>query len=174
MRTRNIIITDLETTGLDASIHEIIEIGALLVDIETLKVMHELSIKVLPTNIQTASFKALEVNGYNELAWRNAIHLLDAIELYSACAKDAIFCSHNVAFDWSFMQAAFRKTGVQDTIDYHRLDIFTMAYTSLKNSRLEKFSLNEIALRLGIDKEPTPHRAINGALVAYEIFKRLV
>ncbi|MBI2591220.1 MAG: 3'-5' exonuclease [Candidatus Brennerbacteria bacterium] len=171
---RPIAITDVETTGLDPTIQEIIEVGLVLVNQQTLEIIDTLDVKVRPKHLETATEFALKLNGYNAIDWHNALALQAVMLIYSAKAKDAIFCAHNVTFDWSFILKAFNKTGVENLMDYHPIDLFTMALMKLRNSGLEKFNMNEVAKYLGIPEEPMPHRAINGAMTAYEIYKRLV
>ena len=171
---RPIAITDVETTGLDPTIQEIVEIGLVVVNQQTLEMLDTLDVKVRPEHLETADKRALELNGYNEADWQNALTLQAAMSLYSDKTKDAIFCAHNVTFDWSFILEAFKKTYVKNQMDYHRVGLFTMAWMRLRNSGLEKFNMNEVAKYLGIAEEPMPHRAINGAMTAYEIYKRLV
>jgi len=173
MGSRPIAITDLETTGIDPRRHEIIEMGLLVVDQNSLGVMESLDLKVRPEHLKTASPNALLLNGYNEDDWIDAVSLSRAMTEYSRRVKGAIFCSHNVTFDWSFMEEAFRTTGVTATLDYHRLDLFTMGWMLLKGQGLSDFNLNKLAKNLGIGEEPMPHRAINGARTAYEVLKRL-
>lgn len=171
---RPIAITDVETTGLDPTIQEIVEIGLVLVNQQTLEIVDTLDVKVRPEHLETATEFALKLNGYNVADWQNALTLQIAVTLYSEKTKGAIFCAHNVTFDWSFILEALKKTGVKNLMDYHRVDLFTMAWMKLHNSSLEKFNMNEVAKYLGIPEEPMPHRAINGTMTAYEIYKRLV
>ena len=170
---RPIAITDVETTGLDAVKHEILEIGLVLVDQRTDEVIDTLNIKVKPEHIETADPNALKINGYDPENWLNAVSLLEAMTLYSHKAKNAIFCSHNVTFDWSFIAAAFKKAGLKSTLDYHRLDLFSLIWAKTKDSNIESFSLSKVALFLGLPEEPLPHRAINGARTAHEIYKKI-
>jgi len=171
---RPIAITDVETTGLDPTIQEIVEIGLVVIDQQTLEILDTLDIKVKPEHIETADEFALKLNGYNKTDWKNAITLKEAMSIYGEKTKDAIFCAHNVTFDWSFIFEAFRKTGIKNQMDHHRIDLFTMIWMKLRNLDFEKFSLNEVAKHLGIPEEPMPHRAINGTMTAYEIYKKLV
>ena len=55
-----VIFTDLETTGFKAGHHEIIEIGAVVTNSD-LEIIDEINLKVIPTRIETASSRALEV-----------------------------------------------------------------------------------------------------------------
>ncbi|MEK7462857.1 MAG: 3'-5' exonuclease [Patescibacteria group bacterium] len=171
--TRPIAITDVETTGLDPKVHEIVEIGLVIIDQTTLEIINKLNIKVKPEHIETASEYALKLNGYNVADWEKAISLPEAMALYAEKTKEAMFCAHNVTFDWSFIDAAFKKTGVKNEMDYHRLDLFTMAWLKFSDSGLEKFNMNEIAKFLGIPEEPMPHCGITGAMTEYEIFKEI-
>ncbi len=174
MRQRSIAITDLETTGLDPSIQEIVEIGLVLVDQSTLDILGTLDVKVKPEHIETAGQTALKLNGYNEADWRDALSLTEAIAQYIAKTKDAIFCASPVTFDWSFMEAAFRKTNLKHEMDYHRLDVFSMAWQTLRHTDLQKFNGDYLLEFFGLEKEPPVHRAINGAMKDYEIFKKLM
>jgi DNA polymerase-3 subunit epsilon len=170
----SIAITDLETTGTDPRLHEIIEIGLILIDQHSLIILDSLDLKVKPEHIETASESALKLNGYNAIDWQDSISLKETMELYSHKTSGALFCSHNVTFDWSFINEAFHITGVENKMDYHRLDLFTMAWVLLRKSNIEKFSLDKISSFLGLEEEQIPHRAINGARKAYEVLKRLV
>ncbi len=117
MRSRPIAITDLETTGTDPQINEIIEIGLVLIDQTTLKILDTLDVKVKPEHIEAATEFALKLNGYNEAGWRDAISLREGVAQYIAKTKDAIFCASPVTFDWAFMAAAFRKTNLVHEMD---------------------------------------------------------
>ncbi len=171
---RPIAITDVETTGLDPQKHEIVEIGLVLIDQETGEVIDTLDIKVRPEHIETADEVALKLNGYNKADWQDAVSILEAIALYGEKAQNAIFCSHNVTFDWSFILEALKKAGLKSTLDHHRLDLFTLIWSKTKDSKIESFSLSRVAQFFGLPEEPLPHRAINGARTAHEIFKKII
>ncbi len=170
---RPIAFTDVETSGLDPQRHEIIEIGLVLVNQKTGEVIEILDVKVKPEHIETADEAALKINGYNEADWQDAVSTIEAITLYGEKAKNAIFCSHNVTFDWSFIAEAFKKAGLKSPLDYHRLDLFTLIWSKTKGSNIESFSLSKVAQFLGLPEEPLPHRAINGARTAHEIYRRM-
>lgn len=166
-------ITDVETTGLNFRIHEILEIGLVLVRPDTLDIVDTFEIKVKPEHIETASQKALEVNGYKPEDWANAISLKEAMEKYAEKTRDAVFAAHNVTFDWGFMDEAFKKTVVKDLMDYHRIDTWTAAHEKLRQAGLDKFSLQDLCLYLGIPPEPPVHRAINGAIKIRDVWQKL-
>lgn len=55
---RPLAITDIETTGLDAQLHEIVELAVLVVDPRTLKLRDRYTAKVRPENIRRANKRA--------------------------------------------------------------------------------------------------------------------
>ncbi len=174
---RPLAITDVETSGFDAPIHEILEIGLIVVDQKNLKILDEWTVKVKPRRIRTAAEKALKVCGYNKIDWLKAVDLKDAMKVYSKKTKNAIFLAHNSFFDWSFITEAFKQTGVEDYTDYHRLDLFSIAWGLSRNKKLKglaKFNLSELCKYFDIEPESSPHRALNGAYKALEVLKKLL
>ncbi|MFA6603335.1 MAG: 3'-5' exonuclease [Patescibacteria group bacterium] len=173
MSDRPIAITDIETTGLDPDTHEIIEIGLVLVDQKTLEILDTYEVKVRPEHLETAQPEALKVNGYDPADWQNAVPLAAAMAEYARRTRDAIFLAHNVSFDWPFVAKAFRKTGVRDEMSYHRLCNMSGARFLLHNKGLANFKQNQVAEFLGLEPEPEVHRALNGAMLAYQVFRIL-
>jgi DNA polymerase III alpha subunit (gram-positive type) len=172
---RHIAITDVETTGLDFHIHEIVEIGLIVIDQKTFKVIDEWNVKVKPSHIKTGAASAIKFCGYNKLDWANAMSLKEAMEIYSKKTKNAIFLAQNSFFDWSFISEAFKDTGVEDHTDYHRVDLFSIGWSKQKDfPKLKEFSLSGMCRYFEIPKEPMPHRAVNGARKAYEVLKKLM
>mgnify|MGYP001577745096 CR=1 FL=1 len=182
---RSVAITDVETSGFDAHTHEILEIGLIVVDQKNLKILDEWTVKVKPRRIRTAAEKALKVCGYNKIDWLKAVDLKDAMKVYSKKTKNAIFLAHNSFFDWSFITEAFKSTGVEDYTDYHRLDLFSIAWglsraessglsRNKKLKNLSKFNLSELCKYFDIEPEPAPHRALNGAKKELEVLKKLM
>lgn len=169
--TQIIAIVDVETTGLDPATAELIEIGAILVDRETGLSLGTLETKIAPTSIETAEPQALAVNGYNAAEWQNAPSLTDAMTKFAEFTRGATLMAYNVTFDYGFLREAFRKTGVQDTMRYQRLDLLTLAWSKLPPSA--SYSLKNVCIALGLEPEPAVHRGINGAMKAFEVYQAL-
>jgi DNA polymerase III subunit epsilon len=173
LKTKNIAITDLETSGLDPYRHEILEIGLVLIEQPSFDIIDTLDIKVKPQNISTASSEALRINGYNEQDWKNAIPLREAMTRYFNKVKGATFCAYNVSFDLPFILQATKKTNIPSLLDYHTLDIPSLVLKKYKATELKRLNLNYVAGFLGLTPEPSIHRAINGAMLAYNVLKKL-
>lgn len=172
---RPLAITDIEATGLDWDTHEIIEIGLLVVDQDTLEVTDELDVKVAPRHIEAADPESLRIAGYKEKEWEDALSLELAMELYAKKVKDALFVAHPMTFDFSFIDRAFKETGVKNPMHYHQLDLFSMAWLlKREDEKLDNVTLHELTKHFDLEAEPTPHRAIYGARLTYEILKKLV
>src|SRR3989344_5664356 len=92
---RPLAITDIETSGLDAHIHEILEIGVIIVDQKRLTVKDEWHTRIKPRNLLAASKKSLEISGYHYKDWLYAPELRDAIKIYAKKTKHAVFTAHN-------------------------------------------------------------------------------
>lgn len=172
-------IIDLETTGFDPRKHEIIEIGCVVVDEMTLEVIDQFDMKIKPEYIEDADPGAFKVNGYNEEEWKDGITLHQAMmQLYERLVpvpgEKCLFMSYNVTFDWGFFQQALYKTGLPDPFNYHRLDLLTMAYCKIPHSKMQSWRLKSVCAYLRIVPEPKIHRGANGALKAYEVYKKLV
>ncbi len=167
-----IAMTDLETSGDIFGLHEILEIGLVVFDQNTFKILDTFNQKIKPLHIENAIPAALERNGYKEENWKNAGSLEEVIKIYAEKTKNCIFCAYNATFDWGFMNEAFRKTEVQDEMDYHRLDILSIAWAKGMD-KSEKWNLKTACEMFNIPPEPDVHRALNGAMIAYELFKKL-
>ncbi|GEM_PF-235989 len=184
---RLIAFTDLETTGLEkfrnhqplrgdiTPWHEIIEIGLVLINQKTLEVMDQWETKTKIQYPKRMSDKAQEVNGYDPEQWLSAMELEDALREYAKRTENADFAAHNNTFDWGFLEVASVQCGVPLKMDYHRIDLYTYAKAVLdvKGYKLESYRLSNLAEFLKLGKEPLPHRALNGAMKAYEVYKAL-
>jgi DNA polymerase III epsilon subunit family exonuclease len=170
MRERPIFFYDLETTGLNPGIHEIIEIGAVLVSQPDFQVIKTYEAKVIPEHIETASPEALKINHYDPENWRDAIPLAQAMREISEMAQDSIPAGYNVTFDWAFIQAALNQVGMPDPFYYHRVDVMSIAFAKLYNDQtFAKYSLSELCGFYGITNRMA-HTALADAQATYEVF----
>ena len=174
---RPLIITDLETTGLDGREHEVIELAALSVNQQTLTIENILNIKMRPTHIENADPMSLELNGYSEFEWDvDAKTQNEGWDDYFAFARNGIFCSYSVSFDWDFV-----KQGIRDhwsgsdrrygPFERHLIDIPSIAWGILGPQR--SISKNPVAQTLGFLPEGKPHTALAGARHAWQILRVL-
>lgn len=169
-----IAVIDLETTGLDVDTNEIIEIGGVIFDDTDFKIIDTIDLKVKPEHPEIHHPKAYEVNGYNEADWKDALPLYEAMKIFKEKTEGCMFCAHNIAYDYNFVQKAFAKTGLENKMDYHNIDIFTLAWAKIPHDEMPRWGLKAICEYLQIPPEPAIHRGINGAMAEYEVYKKLM
>src|SRR3989344_2899849 len=173
MRKHNLAFIDIETTGLNLLKHEIIEIGGVSTTPE-LNVLEEFELKIKPEKIETADRTALKINHYTPERWVSALSFSEAMQVFSEKVQNAIMVGHNVAFDAGFLEAAWSRANITNTLHYHKLDTISIAWAKLhREPDLEHFSLRELCLRFGIENKEA-HTALSDARATYELYKKLM
>ena len=165
-------VIDIETSGLDPNVHEILEFAGKLVDQKTLEVVYEISFRVRPLHIETAHPKALEVNGYTPEKWANAIDPEEAIHRIVNLCSGAIILGHNPRFDISFIEAAIKTYRVEKRIDYHMVDTVTLAVEHLVPLGLDSVSLVNVCKFLGIPND-NAHTAMGDVDRCLQVYRKL-
>ncbi len=176
MLQQPIAFIDIETTGLDKENHEIIELAAVITRMKDgeLVVTDELNLKVQPKHIETAEAQALRINGYNSADWLFAVSLEEAMKEFAKKTDGAIFAAHNITFDYGFIETAFKKAGVENTMHFHKLDTISLAFGILHtNDDIGKLSLRALCEKYGIENK-NAHSAFADAYATYEVFKKLM
>jgi len=164
---------DLETTGLDPSRHDIVEVAVLRVDARTLDVLAEHHTLVAPERLDDAQPEALAICGFSKAAWTSAVSLREALLAVAPLLEGALVAGHNVGFDWAFLEAGYRRAGLAlPRVDYHRLDTASLAWPLVASGELPSLSLDSVATFFGLDR-PRPHRALSDARCSLEIARRL-
>ena len=173
MRKHHLAFIDIETTGLSVLAHEIISIGA-VVTTPDFTVIEEFELKIHPEHIETADRAALKVNKYNTEDWEVAYTLKDALEIFAEKVKDCIMVGQNVSFDAAFLEYNFLKTGVKNTLHYHKLDTISIAWAHFHAHKgFEHFSLRDMCKHFGIENERA-HTALSDARATFELYKKLL
>lgn len=173
-RDRPLLFIDLEMTGLDPTVHEIIEVGALVVDGRTLEVKQEYEAKVKPEHIETADPEALKINGYKAENWTGAKQISEVLGDLNNLAPGALVVGWNMSVDWSFLESAHKKTGVKRTFDYHTIDILPLAWEyALKHSEIKEIKLSEFCKHFKIERGEK-HQAMADIKATYQVFRKLV
>lgn len=180
IKKQNLAFVDVETSGLDADRHEIIEIGCVLVsqdwsgDKPQFELIEEFELKIKMEHPENAEAQALRINGYDESAWLFAYNLPEAMKIFTEKTKDAIMVAHNVAFDFLFIEKAFRKTGIENKMHYHKLDTISIAFAKLHNVHdVDKFALHYLCAYFGVENKRA-HSALPDARATFEVYKKLM
>jgi len=171
---RPIAFVDCETTGLDPTRHEILEIGVIRVEGRTLETLGMFDLRVQPARIDEADPQALRVNGWNAEEWKDAVPLDVALVRTGPLLEGALLAGHNVSFDRAFLDAAWRSTGLpRPEMDHHVLDTATLAWPLLVAGLVESLSLDPVCRYLGIEAAQS-HRALIDARRSLEVARHLL
>ena len=173
MRKHNLAFIDVETTGLNAMKHEIIELGCVLAKPD-LEIIEEFELKIKPEHIEDAEPVALRINNYDPANWVFAYTLPQAMKIFSEKAKNTIMVGHNLSFDYGFLEHALIKCGIANTMHYHKLDTISIAWAKLhRQPDLDRFSLRELCSRFNIENKKA-HSALSDARATYELYKKMM
>lgn len=176
MLQQSLAFIDVETTGLDRDKHEIIELAAVVARMKdgVFTVVDQLDLKIHPEHIEDAEPQALRVNGYSEADWLFAVSLEDAMKSFAEKTEGAVFVAHNATFDYGFIESAFKKTGVENKMHYHKLDTISVAFGVLHSAEdVSKLSLKALCEKYGIENKKA-HSAFADAYATYEVFKAMM
>jgi len=168
LQDKPLVFVDVETSGLDPQVQEILEFAAVRDTGESMVT------KIKPKRIETASEYALKLNGYNEDDWADAPEMADILPEIVEFLKDSVIAGQNPRFDASFINAASKEHGIDLKVDYHVIDVATLTYEHLFPCGIESLSLKNVCEFLGIPPEPNVHRALNGALTARRVYHILL
>ena len=89
MRNHRLAFIDTEMTGFDPDVHELIEVGVVLVDQDwtlgepVFTIVEEIEFKIKPSHIETADPVSLKINKYNEEEWQDAVTLKEGMNMLS-------------------------------------------------------------------------------------------
>lgn len=165
-----LLFLDLETGGLDAHSHEIVEVGAVLTSPDGAIELGRIDARVRPLRPERIIPCVRRINGFSEEGWRDARPLEAVLAELLDLARGATLVGHNVGFDWGFIHRALRERGLDWTGNGRYLD--TMALAPWAGRGLADRRLLTMAEHLGI---PTlgAHCAIVDAEMCRAVFLQL-
>jgi len=170
---RDIAFIDIETTGLEADYHEIVEIAALRADPSTLDIKGEMNARIHPEHPERCDPEAMQVNRYSAEHWKDAWDLRESLSKLTRVINGCILAGHNVHFDWSFLLAAYRRLEVvQPDVDYHLLDTASFAWPLVIAGVIDKPTLRSLCDLLGVSNDGA-HTARGDALRAMGVYRRI-
>tara|TARA_X000000950_G_scaffold259444_1_gene327835 strand:+ start:8783 stop:9451 length:669 start_codon:yes stop_codon:yes gene_type:complete len=137
-----LIFLDTETTGLKpgASAGEVIEV-ALIIE-EPTGAVHYWSTKIKPQHIETASPKALEINGYTSEAWEHAMSPEEAAKALSVLLEGGTLVGHNIPFDIRFLDALLSDFG----LDFRASDLPYICTKKMADKSLKPLGMKSVSL----------------------------
>ena len=161
----DIVVYDLETTGLDPETCEIIEIGAIKIEKGT--ITKKFSTFVKPKSPIPAD--ASRINHITDDMVEDAPKIEDVIvDFYNFCDGCYISGYNNTDFDNKFLKKAGQKVGLK--FSNPNLDVLILARAA--RLRVNNFKLITVATALGVDLT-NAHRAYNDAFATAKVLLKL-
>ncbi len=164
-----LLFLDLETGGLDAGRHEILELGAVLTSRDGIVEHRRMDARVRPLHPERITDCAATINGYSARGWRDARPLGEVLAELVDIARGATLVGHNVCFDWGFILTALRNNGLDWSGNGRYLDTMALA---ARTRGLPDRRLLTMAVHLGIPTDGA-HRALVDAAMCRSVFLRL-
>lgn len=161
------IVVDVETTGLSVAEHEIIEIGAILVNDRQIEGKFHSLVKIkakIPQSITTLtglSDKILQQEGRE---------LSQVLTEFLVFAGDLPAISHNAEFDYGFLRAACENCGLP-LFSNQCIDTLALARRYVEN--IENYKLETLLNHFGIEVSGV-HRSTEDCLSTKHLYEKLI
>ena len=163
----DLIILDLETTGLDVVTGDsICEIGAFKV--KDRKIVDKFHSLINPR--KTIPQEAYRIHKISDEELKDAPYFEDVAAKLILFLEESVVCAYNVGFDMGFINNHLMKID-QAPLNLPAIDILAMARDALS---LSQYNLKTVAGFFKIDCSQGLHRALDDALVAYQVFSNLI
>lgn len=160
------VLLDVETTGLDFNKNELLEIGLIKVEKDSVIDERDYLLKPLggiPKKIELLTgITEKEVNA-------NSIAIEQALKQTMEFIKGNVIIGYNVNFDCMFLKKACDKHKIKCTIRKIK-DVENLAVQKLKD--VQDYKLETVANKLGIQKKQS-HRALDDCRLTLDVMKKL-
>jgi len=185
---QDMLVIDVETTGVDPIKNSIISIGGIIVPKDLDSTILNFYNEAIIWPGAEISDTALEYNGATREEITHSLvrltqrEMLENLIHFVNHSEDQTVWGYNPRFDVDFLNASLEREGFDFRFSYHTLDQHTLVYAHLLQRGIipplknKKSALNgdTISEYVGIPPEPKPHNALNGAKWEAEAIYRLI
>ena len=158
------VVFDLETTGLNPAVCEIIEIAA--VKVKNGEITDSFHTYVKP--VSSIPYEITQLTGIENDTVKDSPSINDVLGKFLDFCGERPMCAHNADFDMSFISKACDKTGIERSF----CSIDTVELSRALMPHLKKHRLNDLASEFGLSFNH--HRALDDTEVLAKIYCRLI
>lgn len=166
LETHDYVVFDVETTGLSSKYDQIIELAG--VKVRNGEIVDRFERFSNPNEPLTETIK--EITGITDDMLVDAPPISEVIRDFKTWVGDAIFVAHNASFDMGFIEAAYRREGLEP---YTNGVIDTLELSRSINKDFKKHGLNILAKKYSVELTQH-HRAIYDAEATAYIFIKML
>jgi DNA polymerase III epsilon subunit-like protein len=176
---RNLLLIDVETTGSNPLIHEVVDLGAVLLDRNTLTPIKEFSTLVRPESLALANTDSMKIHGLTQSQMETAPTVSEVVMSFTeSLGYEFTLCGWNICFDGQFLGSLFRKAGRYDffeRIDYHKLDLWSLLqfFWTVGWLSVQPKSFSDVCSHFGLERG-TNHRALQDALLSADVLRKAI
>lgn len=169
--SRGLAIVDVETTGLDPSHHEMVDLGVIYTDLDGNE-LGRFFVRIQPEHPERASEIAQDINGFSVERWESleavapetAVNRFLAFHEEHSSNRQYLFTAYNASFDRSFLDALLKRheSGFASLYPYFTLDLPSMAFGAGSPTMIN----GEVAAFFDVAPEtndPLKHTGMSGA-----------
>lgn len=157
-------VLDTETTGLDADIHEIIQIATIsyVVSAEGDRfVTKKCEKKINPQQLHTASEKALEINGFSLEEWKGSPNAVDVMpEIKEIIERSDVLVGQNLIFDLRFINEICHRNEIDPPSFPPYIDTKSIADRLVRANWLQRSGMDYLVEHYGVKVEGRAHTAL--------------
>ena len=171
-------VFDTETTGLNPDKHEILEAAllSLILDADgNHYVLKEREFKIKPERLHLASSKALEINGYNDEDWKDALPFSEVIEQMRPIIEESdIFLGQNLIFDMRFVDENCRRNDIKCPEFPAYIDTKQMADKLVVAEWLKRSGMDYLVEHYGVEVQGRAHTALVDCWRTFKVWQKLL
>ena len=168
-----LLVIDLEMSGPNPREHEVLDVGGILVKLETgFPEVSSWGSKVRPLHIGTGNLEALATVAYTSKKWSDSISLEEAFEKISRIGKDAIITGWGIKQDLLFLTETYRRLNKKWPFSEFAIDVQDIARKMVTRPEIDRYNLGHVADRLHIGRMPE-HSALGDAYTTYDVLTTL-
>ena len=171
-------VLDTETTGLDADIHEIIQIATITYVISNdgdRYVLKKCERKINPQQLHTAQERALQINGFTIEDWKGAPNASEVMpEIKEIIEGSDVLVGQNLIFDLRFINEVCHRNEIEPPDFPPYIDTKSIADRLVRANWLQRSGMDYLVEHYEVQVEGRAHTALVDCERTMAVFDELM